>query len=300
MIHSFGGDWTDAKLKAVKRYFDAYATALKNRNFRRLYVDAFAGSGERQDSHLSESPSLPLFEDDAVELAESKEGSALIALRIEPPFDQYIFIEQSAKHMVALEALRAEFPNRNIELRLGDANRELISICNSINWRSTRAAVFLDPYGMQLSWSTLEALAATKAVDIALLFPTGPLNRMLTKNGVIPDEWQSRIDDHLGPCNWRDACYGGPTSDDLFGHAARSSKSLNVQGLEKFVYERLASLFPFVCEQTLSLENSKGSVLYHLFIICANPPTKAGEIAMRIARSAISPRGKESKSDGLL
>ncbi|WOJ90203.1 three-Cys-motif partner protein TcmP [Methylocapsa polymorpha] len=283
----------------MKRYFDGYATALKNQQFERLYIDAFAGSGERQDSRPAGN-SLPLFEEDAEEFSKSKEGSARIALRIEPPFHRYIFIERSSLHMAGLTALRSEFPYRNIELRQGDANNELLLICKSVNWRSTRAAVFLDPYGMELRWSTLNELAATEAVDIALLFPTGPLNRMLTKNGIIPEEWQSRIDDHLGPCGWRDACYAQQTSIDLFGYAAPASKLLNVQGLENFVQERLKGLFPHVCEQTLSLENSKGSVLYHLFIICANPSKKAGEIAMRIARSAIRPRHKKHKNNGLL
>ena len=30
MAHTFGGDWTDYKLEVVRRYFAAYAKALKN------------------------------------------------------------------------------------------------------------------------------------------------------------------------------------------------------------------------------------------------------------------------------
>ncbi len=41
--------------------------------------------------------------------------------------------------------------------------------------------VFLDPYGMQVEWSTIEALAATKAIDLWYLFPLGVgVARLLT------------------------------------------------------------------------------------------------------------------------
>ena len=42
----FGGDWTEQKLEVVQKYLGAYTTALKNQPFKKLYIDAFAGSGE--------------------------------------------------------------------------------------------------------------------------------------------------------------------------------------------------------------------------------------------------------------
>jgi hypothetical protein len=38
--------------------------------------------------------------------------------------------------------------------------------CKERNWQKERAVVYLDPYGMQVEWSTIEALAATKAIDL--------------------------------------------------------------------------------------------------------------------------------------
>ena len=45
--HQFGGPWTVEKLDALRAYLVGYAQALKNQPFRRRYIDAFAGTGDR-------------------------------------------------------------------------------------------------------------------------------------------------------------------------------------------------------------------------------------------------------------
>ena len=42
---SFGGPWTEQKLEILRRYLDAYTTALKGQGFQLIYIDAFAGAG---------------------------------------------------------------------------------------------------------------------------------------------------------------------------------------------------------------------------------------------------------------
>lgn len=52
-------------------------------------------------------------------------------------------------------------------------------------WRSfrRRAVVFLDPFGMQVEWRTIERIGQTKAIDLWILFPLGvAVNRFLTKD----------------------------------------------------------------------------------------------------------------------
>ncbi len=41
----FGGDWTIEKLDIFSSYLDAYLIALKNSKFKKVYIDAFAGTG---------------------------------------------------------------------------------------------------------------------------------------------------------------------------------------------------------------------------------------------------------------
>lgn len=289
MTHVFGGSWTEEKLAVMRSYFASYAQALKKQPFAKWYIDAFAGTGERNEVKRSGSHGRQLFGDDADEIDDVKDGSARIALGIDPPFDRYVFIDRAKEHIEALESLREEYPARTIDIKTGDANQVLKDLCRSINWRNTRAAVFIDPYGMQVNWSTLESLAATKAVDIALLFPTGPLNRMLARRGNIPAAWAKRIDNHLGPCDWRNASYKETQQTDLFlPDSSALKKTMNAEGLRQFVLERLKSIFPFVCERQLELRNSKGAVLYHLFIICANPSPAAKALAKRLAGHAVN------------
>lgn len=295
MAHAFGGNWTDQKLDAFARYMKAYATALqykpsKDRPFVRLYVDAFAGTGTRaKRKNIDQTPEVSLF-GHCDEEADVVNGSAVIALETMPRFSRYIFIEKRSSRAAELQSLVADFSDRNVEIVSADANEALVQVAKSTDWRGTRALVFIDPYGMQVSWSTLQALAETRAVDIALLFPTGPLNRMLTRDGDIPEAWQQRIDDHLGCKNWRDSFYATRAAPSLFGDLLEDQeKTATVKQLREFAISRLRQLFPWVCEEQLPLMNSKRSVLYHLFIICANPSPKAGDVAMRLAKAAIRP-----------
>jgi three-Cys-motif partner protein len=288
MSHAFGGNWTEEKLEVMRRYFAAYSQALKHQRFTKWYVDAFAGTGDRSDGKAEGPVGSSLFGEDATDVVSVKDGSVRIALGIDPPFDRYVLIEQSKEHVAALQALRTEFPKRSIDIVTGEANDILRELAQKTVWRQTRAAVFIDPYGMQVDWETLEILAATKAVDIALLFPTGPLNRLLTRDGNIPIDWARRIDSHLGPCDWRSACYAQEPVTDLFStQAAHVTKKMTANGLRHFVLQRLQSVFPYVCEEPLELKNSKGAILYHLFIICVNPSDAAVKLARRLASSAL-------------
>ena len=166
--HSFGGAWTERKLSVVRRYLGLYAQALKKQPFQRLYIDAFAGTGDRTDKRRETLPLLDLPELDAV-----AKGSARLALEVEPAFHQYVLIERATRRASELSALIAEYPNRKIEVINANANDAIAELCRATNWRSTRGVVFLDPYGLQVSWPTLVAISRTGALDACILFPTG-------------------------------------------------------------------------------------------------------------------------------
>jgi len=269
-------------------YFRAYAIALQKQAFDCWYIDAFAGTGERIGRHSADYSDMnSLFGDEASEVAAAKNGSVQIALTIEPPFKQYLFIDISRDHIARLNELQADHPNRSIAVIPGDANDILTKLCRETDWVRTRAAIFIDPYGMQVQWSTLEHLANTKAVDIALLFPTGPLNRLLKRDGNIPEDWARRIDQHLGPCDWRSAFYTTTVNQDLFGNVAETEKSAKILDLQKFVQNRLQTIFSYVHDEPVPLRNSKGSLLYDLFIICANSSERAIALSKRLAKGAI-------------
>ena len=90
-----------------------------------------------------------------------------MALRTDPPFGRYIFVDRNPTHAESLGALRKEFPKlaNRISVRAADANTFLQQWCRETDWNRNRAVVFLDPYGMQVDWSTIEAIAATEALS---------------------------------------------------------------------------------------------------------------------------------------
>lgn len=64
--HRFGGDWTEQKLGILERYLEAYLIALKNQNFYKIYIDAFAGTGYRSDTAPADEPGqTTLFSSDS-------------------------------------------------------------------------------------------------------------------------------------------------------------------------------------------------------------------------------------------
>jgi three-Cys-motif partner protein len=283
--HQFGGPWTVEKLDALRAYLIGYAQALKHQNFRRYYIDAFAGTGDRTFKRQEAATLMEI-----PELDDMTKGSARVALEIEPPFDRYIFIEKGQRRSSALEHLKAEYPGRDTKILNEDANAAVQRICRNTDWSSNRAVLFLDPYGMQVSWETLVAVATTKAIDVWMLYPTGMgLNRLLTKTGEIPAEWEQALDRSLGCHDWREAFYRVKETTDLFGHASTERiKDAGTQKFETFLLDRLRTIFAGVAPETLPMRNSRGQVMYLLCFACGNP--RGVDLAVRIARSVIRKR----------
>ncbi len=178
--HTFGGDWTEIKLSTLQKYLNAYRQIFtqnpRARYLKTWYVDAFAGTGTRTARKVVRESALfaDVYEDK--ETTQYQAGSAKIALSLAEPFDRYLFIDKSNAHVAALrQTIGSEYSALlpRCEFRQGDANSELKAWCKERNWRQERAVVFLDPYGMQVEWSTVQALAATQAVDLWYLFPLG-------------------------------------------------------------------------------------------------------------------------------
>jgi three-Cys-motif partner protein len=280
--HRFGGRWTDEKLEVIRKYLLAYTQVLKHKRLTLFYIDAFAGTGDRTTERHREQM---LFE--LPELDSMTKGSARVALEIEPPFHEYIFIEKSRRHASALEQLKNEYPSRNIKILNEDANEAIQRICREQDWRFNRAVLFLDPYGMQVSWETLHAAAATKAMDVWVLFPSGMgMNRLITNSGAIPAEWQDTLDRFLGCSDWRDHFYRVTETTNLFGETTTDVvKEADTRKFEQFFLDRLRTIFTAVAPESVPLVNGRGQIMYLLCFACGNP--RGAAIAVKIARSVI-------------
>lgn len=275
--HQFGGDWTELKLQLLSAYLSAYTTALKHQPFKKLYVDAFAGTRYREERADETTVGVPLLFPDlaADEPQRLLEGSARRALKTAPPFDQYLFIEQNPKRCDDLALLRDDFASlaNRIDVRKGEANGAIRELCDKVNWRSTRAVLFLDPYGLQVEWATIEAIARTKAIDVWILFPLGiGVNRMLPKTGQVPPAWRERLNKLLGTDEWYEKFYKFETERTLFGDEAEVVVKASTQTIGQYFNDRLRTVFAGVAPQPKVLQNSSRCPLYLLCFAVGNQP----------------------------
>ncbi len=232
----------------------------------------------------------PLFPDLADEASqELLEGSARIALKVEPRFDRYIFIERDSNHCEQLEGLRQEFPHlaKDIKIRQGDANVVIQDLCSK-DWTTRRAVLFLDPYGMQVEWRTIQQVAETGAIDLWLLFPLGiGVNRMLPRSGKFPEGWRQRLNIFLGTEDWYDAFYKTEMIPSLFGDHQTMRVKAGIEAIGDYFVERLKSIFPGVAQKPAILTNSANCPLYLFCFAVGSPNPRAQGIALNIAEDIL-------------
>ena len=285
----FGGEWTEKKLEKVRKYLPAYTHILSGKGFTTGYIDAFAGTGYRTiRNDCSDVPGL-FNEMEAKDAQEYRDGSARIALRTDPAFDKYIFIEKDSEKCQALQALKIEFPvlAPSIDIRNGDANKTIRDMCSvKMNWTKHRAVMFLDPFGMQVEWKTIELIAATKAIDLWYLFPIGSVNRLLEKEMGNHPVFAECLDRTLGARDWRSEFYAKAPEATLFDEGQETvHKDATFESMGAYIIKRLKTIFSGVVEVPYILRNSKNSPLFMLCFAVGNP--KARIPALRIAREIL-------------
>ncbi len=277
--HSFGGNWTLIKLEALEKYLRAFTTALSNQRFTTIYIDAFAGTG-RCDITLEGGKTVV-------------DGSVRRALATTPSFDKYCFIELRPKKIAALTALKSEYPDKDIEAIMSDANSALKKLCSQYLWRSERAVLFLDPYGMHVEWATLQAIAKTQAIDVWYLFPYAGLYRQAAKDAdALNSEKEAALTRVLGTEQWRRVFYGQKRQPDMFSTGDAEERNADHREMLDFVSHRLRNLFPAVTGPKILYQGGdsrgpSGAPLFALYFAASNPKRRACDLATRIAENIL-------------
>jgi three-Cys-motif partner protein len=244
-VQVFGGQWSLFKLDMLDRYFAFFNTALKNKSFERVYIDGFAGSGNFPYTVESEQT---FFGHES--RPDVHAGSAKRALGASPSFDEIILIEQNKKLVESLEALIVAEGHANARVERGDANEILCNLCRLADWRHRRGVIFLDPFGMNVDWSTLRLIAETKALDLWFLFSIAGLVRNLPRRvSRLNDDKRSAVTRVLGTDEWFDEFYKVPKSS-FFSDAAPwpPRRVASLDQIEAYVLKRLRTIFPHVEE----------------------------------------------------
>lgn len=236
-----------------------------------MYIDAFAGTGRLELQHSNRVRRRAL-----VKLPEPcRDGSPRRSLQVSPPFDRYLFIDRKESCCACLRALRKEFPflSERIHVRNADANSSIKDLCTRTNWNQRRAVLFLDPFGLQVDWSTIEAVARTHAIDMWYWFPLGMgLNRLLPGDGKIGEAQSLRLDRVFGSHTWQRAFYRTRTRLNLFGEGESIEivKRVGFKALSEYFTGRLKEVFPYVAQKPLWFFNSRGNPMYLLYFATAD------------------------------
>lgn len=301
-MRAFGGSWSESKLDCVESYVASYLNVMQKQSWCTLeYIDAFAGSGEQKLRVAANADpgtmEMVSFFGDASEKAEAKEflvGSALRALAASEksarPFDRFLFVDSDDTSCADL-ALRISTDHPalrpKVEILCEDANSALIRHVGTINWTNVRAVVFLDPYGMEVEWSTVEALAHTAACDVWYLFPLGGVIRMMTNSGVVPDSWRTWLERVFGTPDWYSEFYSASEQRSLFDDAdGFQVKKASTDHVIDYMRRRLKMVFPAVSNAGI-LRNSKGAPLFALVLGVSSQSPAAQRAALGIANHLV-------------
>jgi three-Cys-motif partner protein len=284
----FAGAHTAMKLDKLEDYLNAYLKVFKNKRWAHtIYVDAFAGTGTAPIAATSD-PALPLDDDAAAFIV----GSARRALGLNLSFSEYIFVEKGRGKAKELELLRAAFPDkaRRIRIENADANSALQALCAKRDWKKCRAVVFLDPFGNQVEWKTIEAIAKTEAIDLWYLFPSGlGVHRQISGKASVDSDKERSLTRLFGTVEWKQAfIVEAERPADLFGEGGTiSTKTVTPTSATRFMIERMKSAFQGgVLDEWLEL-GPRGHHSYSLLFACANPSPNAHSLALKLAKAVM-------------
>lgn len=285
---SWGGDWTDRKLEAFAKYISAYLTIMKhNPYWKTIYFDGFAGSGDRQKKQCFSPLYKQLFCDDDENEGYKGAAERVLTLPGTNHFDFYYFIDKDEASLNKLKNKISTLQLRNegtVQYKVGDCNIYLneLAVAMKSKPKFYAALVMLDPFGMQINWSSIAQLDDTRT-DIWILVPTGVIvNRLLDKNANLKHTFKLQSFFGLEEDHIRKYFYTAETVNTLFGERELIRKVEKPIGkIAELYIKQLKAIWKHVTEKPLILKNNKGVPLFH-FVFASN-----NENAVKIASQII-------------
>lgn len=297
---SWGGKWTEEKLDAFEKYVKAYLTIMNayrdSNGWILLYFDGFAGSGTRNQEEEKEEVdnAVDLFgQEVTIEDLNVYQGAAERVAKIEGEgvrsFDYFYFVDKNEASCKSLEEKLSQYVNIGRKHFLNkDANEAVGLLANTLRkYSKCKALVLLDPFGMQIDWTSIESLKGL-SVDLWILVPTGVIiNRLLERN----------VDQEKGLAHAEKLkTFFGMTEEEiksffyiekqvqtLFGEEEIITKAENsIRKIAQLYIKRLQDVFPYVTEEPMVLYNNHKVPIFHLVFAAKN------KTAIKIAQDIIN------------
>ena len=251
------GAWSVLKLDIIEKYGSAYTKAFNNRgsNLKKYYIDGFSGAGVHVEKRTRE----------------QIEGSPARALKIDPPFDGFYFIDMNKDKTAHLQTLCVG--RTDVEIHTGDTNPYLQKLLPEIKFSDyKRALCLLDPYGLHLDWEVIQLAGQSGTVDMFLNFPIMDMNR----NAIWREPEKASVADldrmnrFWGDETWRDVAYVESRQQSLLFEPDMEKQTNDV--IAAAFRERLINVAGFkYVPQPLPMKNSNNATLYYLFFGSAKP-----------------------------
>jgi len=285
--NEWGGKWTEKKLDAFAKYVSAYLTIMKKQPYwKTIYFDGFAGCGERKNKCKTPVYQQLLLTDNEEKLYKGA-AERVLNLPNKLLFDYYYFIDSNAESLGKLELKLSKFNSslqNPIQYRPGDCNKWLLELSNAMKLHKNDFAslVLLDPFGMQINWESIESLKDTRT-DVWILIPTGVIvNRLLDKSCELKYSQKLQSFFGLDEAEIIKYFYEKKTYSSLFGETEIIRKvSSPIEKIASLYSVRLKTIWKYVTEKPLRLENSRGVPIFH-FVFASN-----NESALKIAKQII-------------
>lgn len=282
----FGGEWTLQKLHIIDEYLKSYSRVLKYQNVKKIYVDGFAGSGITELKTKSANNSGFLWDEPDSPQPTIVEGSAILSLKYD--FDEYYFLELDSKRISALqENIKQSYPQKLSKVHFinGDSNQKLLDVVSKIT-KYDRCLMFLDPYALELNWTTLEAISKCGVVDLWYLFPLSLL-RLLDKKKNISEANKNKITAILGNDDWQNDLFEVSPQPDLFGEIHYNR--IEYDKVLKYIKGRFETIFPYVAKESKLLTNeAKNAPMFLLCFMMTNTSDKAQKLAGKLVKGIIN------------
>ena len=297
----WGGNWTEQKLDTFESYVRAYLNIMnKYRDkfgWKLLYFDGFAGSGSRsEDDRKHEAENfLEIFGEETVDTGELSvyQGAAERVVKLEQTmrgFDYYYFVDMFDKNCTKLKLKLEAYPTKGYKVfRQGDANDMIRQLADAMNEdKKLKALVFLDPFGMQIDWTSIVTLAS-KGIDLWVLLATGVIiNRLLKRDGTLmyPETLERFFG--ISKDEIKKRFYERKVDLDLFTDVCEKYVKISdsIAKIADLFCERISDLFDYVTPKPLVLKNDNNVSIYH-FVCASNNQT-----AVKIAQDIIEKRQK--------